>query len=126
MIALINRAHTFARPNSKEKLTEFFTNILGCEAVMIPEGPGLPTPAIAFRFPGGGSLSFEFTEDALDEKQARRGAYLELKTDDPSALKEKILELGLPRVEEYISNDYFYFQAPGGQVLRIATPTSGE
>jgi hypothetical protein len=38
----------------------------------------LPEPVLAFTFPGGGSVSMEFTEDALDGKQARRGAWLEL------------------------------------------------
>jgi hypothetical protein len=112
MIALSNRVHLFARPSSKEQLTEFFTTILGCEV--------LPTPVLAFAFSNGASLSVEFTEDALDEQQARRGAWLELKTDDAPALKQKILAAGLPRVE-YPGNDYFYFQAPGGQVLRIAS-----
>ncbi len=120
MISLINRVHTFARPTSREKLTEFFTTILGCEVLVIREGPGVPRPVIAFTFPNGGSLSVEFPEDALDEKQARRGAYLELKTDDPLKLQKTILEAGLPSVEEYTSNNYFYFQAPGGQVFRIA------
>jgi hypothetical protein len=120
MIALSNRVHTFARPNNKEKLTEFFTKILGCEVLTLPAGPGVPTPVVAFRFPNGGALSVEFTEDALDERQAHRGAYLELKTDDPSRLKNKILEAGLPSVEEYTTNQYFYFQAPGGLVMRLA------
>jgi len=112
MIALSNRVHTYARPNSKEKLIECFTEILGCEI--------LSTPVLAFAFSNGASLSVEFTEDALDEKQARRGAWLELKTDDALALKEKVLAAGLLRVE-FSGNDYFYFQAPGGQVFRIAS-----
>jgi hypothetical protein len=119
MIALSNRVHTFARPNSKEKLTAFFTTVLGCEVLVSADAPGLPTPVSAFAFANGAALSVEFTEDALDEQQARRGAWLELQTDDPAGLTKKILEAGLPKVE-YFGNDYFYFQAPGGQVLRIA------
>src|SRR5262249_28885020 len=38
---------------------------------------------------------------------------------DPSALRAKILAAGIPRVEPFDSA-YFYFQAPGGQVRRIA------
>ena|SRR5579884_4162168 len=112
MVALSNRVHTYARPNSKEKLIDFFTNILGCEV--------LPSPVLAFAFSNGASLSVEFTEDALDERQARWGAWLELKTDDATGLREKVLAAGLPRVE-FSGNNYFYFQAPGGQVFRIAS-----
>jgi len=72
---------------------------------------------LAFRFPDNSSYSLEFTEDALDEQQARRGAWLEVKTGDPGALKKKVLEEGLSQVE-YLTGS-FYFQAPGGQVWGI-------
>ena len=124
MISLGNRAHTFAKPDSREKLTAFFTSVLGCEVVMRPaasvssDAAGRRTLAIAFTFPGGGSLSFEFTDDALDEQQMRRGIYLELRTDDPSVLRQKILAAGVPQLD-YPGNRSFYFQAPGGPVMRI-------
>src|SRR5439155_15977693 len=95
----------------------FFSEILGCEIAPIP-GP-VTLPIVVFVFPGGASLSVEFTDDALDERQARRGAYLELKSDDPQALKRRILAEGLPEVH-YFGSGYFYFAAPGGQVMRIA------
>jgi len=69
-------------------------------------------------FPNGRSLSVEFTEEALEERQARRGAWLEMEANDPSALKKRILDDGLPAVK-YLGNDHFYFAAPRGQVLRI-------
>ncbi|HEY3993600.1 MAG TPA: hypothetical protein VGM01_12080 [Ktedonobacteraceae bacterium] len=120
MIALSQRVHIFARPGSEGELTEFFTSVLGCKARISSDAPGFSLPIKAFVFPNGASLSIEFTEDALDEKQALRGAWFELKTDDPSALQKKVLDAGLRRVE-YLGNDFFYFQAPGGQVLRIAS-----
>lgn len=64
-------------------------------------------------------MSIEFVQDALDEDQARRGPWLEVETDNPAELSNRILEAGLPRME-YSGNDYFYFQAPGGQVMRLA------
>jgi hypothetical protein len=79
----------------------------------------LPEPILAFRFPGGGSLSVEFTEDALDEPQARHGAWLEVSVDDPAALKQRVLEAGLPQVK-YGPTGRFYFVVPGGQVVGIA------
>jgi hypothetical protein len=112
MIGLSNRVHTYARPAVKEALTKFFTHILEAEVVPIPG-----TSMLAFRFPDNSSYSVEFTEDALNEQQARRGAWLEVKTDDPEALKKKVLEAGLLQVE-YLTGR-FYFQAPGGQVWGI-------
>lgn len=118
MIALSNSVHIYARPESREKLAWCFTTILGCEAVVSPDAPGAPEPILAFRFPNGGSLSVEFTDDALDEQQARRGAWLEVKADDPVALQRTVREAGLPLLK-HLANDHFYFAAPGGQVLRI-------
>ena len=112
MVALSNRVHTYARPDRKEKLIDFFTNILGCEIV--------PAPVLVFAFSNGASLSVDFTEDALDEQQARRGAWLELRADNTAELREKVLAAGLHRIE-FSGNNYFYFQAPGGQVFRIAS-----
>ncbi|MEO7001713.1 MAG: hypothetical protein ABI068_07840 [Ktedonobacterales bacterium] len=118
MIALSNSAHIYARPASKERLVCCFTDILGCESLISPDAAGLPVPVLAFRFSNGGALSVEFTEDALDEQQARWGAWLEIKADDPAVLQQKVREAGLPLLK-HPGNDHFYFAAPGGQVLRI-------
>ena len=118
MIALVNRAHILAKPRIKEQLESCFTTVLGCGAPARLEVPGLPEPILAFRFPGGGSLSVEFTEEALDEQHAGRGAWLELSVDDPAALKQRVLDAGLPQVK-YSPTGRFYFAVPGGQVVGI-------
>jgi len=117
MIGLSNRVHIFARPSVQQELAEFFTSVLGCEVSEVSV-PGKQMPILLVRFPNGVGMTVELTEDALDEKQALRAAYLELKADDPPGLKQTILEAGLPEVE-YAGTPYFYFQAPGGQVFRI-------
>jgi len=112
MIGLSNRVHTFARPQVKQALTEFFTQILEAEVVPIPG-----TSMLTFRFPNNSSYSVEFTNDALDENQANRSVWLEVITNDPEALQEKVIRAGLPQVE-YLTG-LFYFQAPNGQVWGI-------
>jgi hypothetical protein len=118
MIAISNRAHIYVRPDAKEKVKWCFTTVLGCGAPLSLDNTGQADPILAFTFPNGGSLSFEFTDDALDEQQARRGAWLEVKADDPSALKKKILEAGLPHLK-HPATSTFYFVVPGGQVVGI-------
>ena len=117
MIGLNNRVHTYARPEVKQALTEFFTNVFEADVMQV-EG----SPMLVFRFPDGSSYSVEFIEEALDEQQALRGAWLEVRTDDPEALKERISAAGLEKVE-YVT-DRFYFQAPGGQIWGVLSETS--
>jgi len=126
-LAFSNRAHIFASPKVKEKLIWCFSDVLGCGLPMSLKPPGLE-PMLAFRFPGGGSLSVEFTEDALAEQRARRGAWLEIWSNDPAVLQQKILDAGLPQVTHPATNT-FYFVAPGGQVLGVVSgrnPSAGE
>lgn len=120
MIALSNSIHLYARPEKKEKFLEFFTSILGLEAVESSDALGSPEPIYAFEFSNGASLSVEFTEDALSNQQAQRGAWLELRTDDAVELQQKMLAAGLPRVVHPYT-PFFYIQAPGGQVFRIVS-----
>ncbi len=112
MITLNNRAHLFAHPDLKDELTMFFTTILGCEATAIPG-----TPIVAFRFANSASVTVDFTTEALGAAQAGRGAWLEVRTDDPAALQSAVLAAGLTEVD--YPTGRFYFQAPGGQVWGI-------
>ncbi len=120
MIALSNSIHLYARPDTKEQLLEFFTSMLGLQAVESSDAVGSPEPIYAFAFSNGASLSVEFTEDALSDQQAQRGALLELRTDDAVGLQQKVQAFGLRRgVHPY--TPFFYIQAPGGQVFRIVS-----
>src|SRR6266700_569028 len=120
MISLSNSIYIYARPHTKEKFLEFFTIILGLEAVESSDAVGSPVPIYAFKFTNGASLSVEYTEDALDDQQAQRGAWLELRTEDALGLQKKVLAAGLSRVVHPFT-PFFYIQAPGGQVFRIVS-----
>lgn len=112
MVSLSQRVHGYARPAARERLIAFFTRILGAKASWV-----LAEPIVVFRFLDNSSYSVEFTDSALDEQQARLGAWLELRTDDAAGLERKVVAAGLPRVH-YVTGR-FYFQAPGGQVWGI-------
>ena len=120
MIALSNSVHLYARPDAKKKFLAFFTGVLGLEAAQSADAVGSSEPIYGFKFSNGASLSVEFTEDALDDRQAQRGAWLELQTDDAAGLQQKALDFGLPRVVHPYT-PFFYIQAPGGQVFRIVS-----
>jgi hypothetical protein len=117
--ALGNNAHTFARPQRREMLTWCFETVLACGPVATVNHPGIAEPMLVVRFPGGGHLSIEFTEDAPDDDdQPRLGAWLELRAADPAALMRTVLEAGLAEVRH--PGHPHYFMAPGGQVFAIA------
>ena len=124
MISLGSRAHIFAPPHLRAELTWCFGTVLGCgEPVSIPL-PGVTEPVLGFRFPNGGSLSIEFSDAVPDSQHPRSGAWLELQTDDPAALRDKVLAAGLPGIK-HPGHD-FYFAAPGGQVFSVeATSPQG-
>jgi len=120
MIALSNSIHLYARPDPKERLLAFFTSILGLQAVESSDAVGSPEPIYAFTFANGASLSVEFTDDALSDQQAQRGAWLELRTDDALGLQQKVQAFGL-KIVVHLYTPFFYIQAPGGQVYRIVS-----
>jgi hypothetical protein len=120
-LSLGTRAHFTAKPAVQDKLTSCFSTVLRCGPPLVVNAPGVAGPILAFRFPNGGSVSVELSDDALDEHLARRGAWLEIQTDDVDTLKRRILDAGLEQIE-YPATTTFYFFAPGGQVFGIVDP----
>jgi hypothetical protein len=118
-ISLGDRAHFLARPEFRDALVACFSKVLGCGEPTVLPAHDPAGPILAFRFPGGGSVSVQFTAGALDETAARRGAWLELRCADPSALEAAVLAAGLPQIR-YAATTTFYFAAPGGQVFGLA------
>ncbi len=119
--ALAGRSHFYARPEFRDPLSDCFTRVLGCPPPRVLPVPGFPQPILAFNFPGGGSVSVEFTPEALDPAQMRHGAWLELRSPDAPALQKAVLAAGLPQIR-YAATSAFYFAAPGGQVFSIVKP----
>lgn len=118
MMALGNNVHIFARPHRRQELVWCLETVLGCGPVVTVGHPGMELPMLLVKFPGGGHLSIEFTDDAPDDDQPRLGAWLELRADDPAAVLRTALDAGLHQVEH--QGHPYYFMAPGGQVFTIA------
>jgi hypothetical protein len=61
--------HTYARPETKERLLELHTTVVGLESNAIPWN----APMYAFMFSNDTPLSVEFTADALEDEKAKVG-----------------------------------------------------
>ena len=118
MTELSSQIHLFAHPSEREALDGLFTAVLGLAAGVSHDAPGYDEPVLAYRFANGAWISVEFTKPAPHGGEISRGAWLELVVDDQDTVKERVLQAGMQRVQ-YMGNDHFYFQAPGGQVFRI-------
>ncbi len=117
MIGLGSNAHLFARPQRREELWRCFDAVLGCGPVATVDHPGMAEPMLLIRFPAGGSLSIEFTDDAPDDDSPRLGAWLELRADDPAAVVEGARLAGLTMVSH--PGHQHYLMLPGGQVFAV-------
>jgi hypothetical protein len=55
--------------------------------------------------------------DASEFLRTARGVWLEIKSDNVEELRRKILDFGVRKLE--VPDAHLYFQAPGGQCLRL-------
>ena len=85
--ALTSTAHLYARASEKERLLRFFTEVLGLSPRELARRAGVTAkePMYAVTFSNGAPLSVEFTDDALTDQAAERGAWLELTVTDRAA-----------------------------------------
>ena len=118
MIDLSTRVHLFANPSDRDELDRLFTEILGLPAGVSLDARGYEEPVRVYRFTNGASISVEFTLENAHDGEVSRGAWLELVVDDLEMVKSKVLKAGLRQID-FQGNDYFYLEAPGGQVFRI-------
>jgi len=64
-------------------------------------------------------LAFMYGDDADESEFLRTGksVWLEIKSDNVEEMRQKILDFGVRKLD--IPDPHLYFQAPGGQVLRL-------
>ncbi len=105
-----------ALPAERERLQKFYAEVLGCKVTtksdtfdLIQLGPDF-------------FIGITYDPSALKNSDAQKALWLELRTDDPAGLKQKILAFGLKQLE-FWDKEHFYFQAPGGQVFRLVGMT---
>ena len=106
--------HSAARVSREEKdrIRRFYRDVLGCEVMR--EGDQKDD----FRLGGDFYIALMYEDEGvLDEDGFGKAIFLELKADDPEAMREKIVDFGVTVLD--VPDPHLYFQAPGGQVFRL-------
>ena len=97
----------------KDRIRKFYRDVLGCKITR--EGDQKDD----FRMGDDFYIAFLYEDEgvALDESEFLKAIYLELKTDNVEKMRQKIVAFGVRVLE--VPDPHLYFQAPGGQVLRL-------
>ena len=100
-----NHAAVFAARSDQDRIRHFYCDVLGCKVRVKSD------EVDRFQL-GDFHFCFVYQSTALDESDFLKAIYLELKTDNTEAMKQKILAFGVKKLE--LPDSHLYFQAPGG------------
>lgn len=110
-VILGNHTAVFAARSEQDRIRKFYCDVLGCKVrVQSDEVDRLQLDEVHF--------CFIRQSTALDENDFLKAIYLELKADNPEEMKQKILAFGVRKLD--VPDAHLYFQAPGGQVIKLA------
>jgi hypothetical protein len=106
----------------REQARSFYGEVLECRK--LEEQPYADLDL--YEFVGGFVLGLFFVDDAdtLTEDDHLKATWMEIKTDNPRNLEQRLRAFGIREVD-FADKSRFYFQAPGGQVFRLAPMDGG-
>lgn len=121
MVQIGNHLKMTVPHHLRSRTREFYRSILGCQQLDSPRDD-----LDLYEFTGGFVLGLFFAPEAeaLSETDYLKGMWMELKVADPEAFKARLLAFGVKEVE-FPDPTRFFFQAPGGQVFRVAPLDGG-
>jgi catechol 2,3-dioxygenase-like lactoylglutathione lyase family enzyme len=121
MTAIGNHLKMLLPRSLRPRARAFYTDVLGCRILASPRAD-----LDLYEFEGGVVLGLFFGEpgDTLPEEAYLKATWLELKVADPAAMQARLRAFGVLEVS-YPDPTRFYFQAPGGQVFRLAPLDGG-
>jgi len=114
LVSLGDHSKLTALPSERNQIRKFNREVLQCEQT------GESDKADFFRIGDTFSLGVVYDNSALSLEDRMKSIWLELRTAHPDELKQQILNFGIKEIN-YWDKDHFYFQAPGGQVFRLAS-----
>lgn len=107
-----NHSKIIARHADQPQIRAFYQGVLGCELTKQSRDVDY------IRFAGGFFMAVLYQDSAPPAEQLAQAIWLELRTDEPAELRQRILAFGV-RPIELPEAEHLYFQAPGGQVFRL-------
>jgi len=121
MLQMGNHMKLTLKPELRERTRGFYGGICECRKLDSPR-PDMDL----YEFNGGFVLGIFFADDAetLPEPAYVKAAWLELKVDDVPAYRARLEAFGINALP-YADPTRMYFQAPGGQVFRLAPMDGG-
>lgn len=111
-VSLGDNSKLTALPSERDRIRKFYRDVLGCPATKESERIDI------FRVGSGFYLGVVYDDSALGPSDGLKAIWLDLRTDRPEELRQKILDFGIKGIE-FWDKEHFYFQAPGGQVFRL-------
>lgn len=109
-----NHSRITALPAERARIRKFYVDVLGAKHTRRSDEIDF------FRFGNDFFLAVIYdAARALPVEQQEKSIWLELKAEDPAALTKKIRDFGVKELES-LDKTRLYFQAPGGQVFRVA------
>jgi hypothetical protein len=121
MSTIGNHIRTNVHKTLQDRVRKFYLDILQCQPMPAPL-PDLDLFVFANQF----VLGVFYVDDAecLSLADHLKAAWLEIKVTNPDVVKQKLIDFGVKEVV-YPDATRFYFQAPGGQVFRLAHEDGG-
>lgn len=107
-----NHAKFTAQPSDRPTIRRFYRDVLGCTITKRSNEIDF------FRLGDNFFFAAIYDEEAPLGGEAVKSIWLELKSNDPAALSQRIREFGVTELDTW-DKDRLYFQAPGGQVFRV-------
>ena len=114
-VILGNHSSVLVRQQDREDIRNFYCGVLG--ATITKEDPERDFVRLGDDF----YIGFLYG-DVPDESaflRSSRAIWLEIKSDTVEEMSRRIVESGLVRRLDEIPDPHLYFQAPGGQCLRL-------
>jgi|SRR5581483_5549109 len=108
-----NHAKFTARPEDRERIRHFYKDVLGCAITKRSNAVDY------FRLGDDFFIAAIYDGRVLPDEDATKATWLEIKADDPAALTNRIRAFGVTELDTW-EKGRLYFQAPGGQVFRVA------
>jgi catechol 2,3-dioxygenase-like lactoylglutathione lyase family enzyme len=97
----------------RDRIRKFYCDVLGCKVTRELDQKD------DFQLGENFHMAFMYGDDADESEFLRTGksVWLEIKSDNVEEIRKKILDFGVRKLD--IPDPHLYFQAPGGQVLRL-------